>query len=154
MEKIISLIIAAFMACSGFVGAYEKPAIGDNEMRVTIVNETEDAVSGFDMDYIIDGVNEGGSGGMVAGGTMSKGEELDLDLMLDRFDLESKESFDFKMVLKAYLEDGTTVDVEYFAQWEAEPQGEYTFVVSGSQAEGYELTVKDADFDCTIAPLA
>ena len=152
MEKIISLIIAALMACTGCGGSCEKPELNDNEMRVTIVNETEDAVSGFGMDYVIDNQYTGGTGGMVADGTMNKGEELDLDLTLDKFDLEEKESFDFAMGLNLYLEDDTTVIVESFAQWEAELQGEYEFVVSGSQAEGYELTVNDTDFDCTITP--
>lgn len=150
MEKIISLIIAALMACTGCGGSCEKPELNDNEMRVTIVNETEDAVLGFGMDYVIDNQYTGGTGGMVADGTMNKGEELDLDLTLDKFDLEEKESFDFAMGLNLYLEDDTTVPVESFAQWDAELQGEYEFVVSGSQAEGYELTVNDTDFDCTI----
>ena len=154
MEKIISLIIATFMTCTGYVGSYEKPKLDDNEMRVTIVNETEDSVLGFDMDYVIDNQYTGGIGCMVAGTAMNKGEEIDLDLMLDKYDLESKENFDFAMNLNLYLEDDTTAPVESFAQWNAQAQGEYEFVVSGSQAEGCELTVNDADFDCTITPWA
>ncbi len=149
MEKIITLIMAAVMGCTGFCGSYEKPEVADNEMRVSIVNETEDAVLGFGMDYAIDNQYTGGTGGMVAD-PMNKGEEFDFDIELDKYDLESKENFDFAMGLQVYLEDNTTAAVESFAQWEAEAKGDYEFVVSGSEAKGYELEVKDADFDCTI----
>lgn len=152
MEKIITLIMAAVMGCTGFCGSYQEPQLADNVMRVTIVNETEDAVLGFGMDYAIDNQYTGGIGGMVAGGTMNKGEELDLDIVLDKYDLESKENFDFAMGLKAYLEDDTMVAVESIAQWDAEAKGDYEFVVRGSEAKGYELAVKDEDFDCTITP--
>lgn len=153
MEKIITLIMAAVMGCTGFCGSSQPTQLAENEMRVSIINETEDSVSGFGMDYVIDGSMVGGSGAMNADGTMDKGEEIDLDLNLDRFDLEEKESFDFAMSLNVFLEDNTTAPVESFAQWNAQPQGDYEFVVSGSQKEGYELTVKEADFDCTITPL-
>lgn len=93
-----------------------------------------------------------GIGTLVAGGTMNKGEELDLDIVLDKYNLESKENFDFAMGLKAYLEDDTMVAVESIAQWDAEAKGDYEFVVRGSEAKGYELTVRDAGFDCTITP--
>lgn len=154
MEKIITLIMAAVMGCTGFCGSYQEPQLADNVMRVTIVNETEDAVLGFGMDYVIDNQYTGGIGGMVADGTMNKGEELDLDIVLDKYDLEEKESFDFAMLLKVFSEDSTMTYVDSYAQWDAELKGEYEFVVSGSKTEGYDVAVRDEDFDCTIAPAA
>ena len=47
MEKIITLIMAVLMTCSGFVGAGEKPASDENGMQIGIVNETDDCYFRF-----------------------------------------------------------------------------------------------------------
>lgn len=147
MEKIITLIMAALMACTGYAGSYEKPKLDENEMRITVVNETEDTISGFGMDYAVDDKYPGNTGGMVKGG-VNKGEEFDLDLELGHFDLEGKESFNFAMWLNVFSEDGDTTYVNSYAQWDAQLQNEYTFVLTGSEEEGYDIAVEDEAFDC------
>ena len=116
-------------------------------MYVNIINETEDAVTGFGVNCRIDGTRS--SGGMgISDVAMNKGEVMDFGFDLDNND-ELNESYSVVIDVQVFLEDGTSTYVQYVAKWDAEPQGEYNFVVSGSMAEGYELT---ADFDCTITP--
>ena len=149
MEKIITLIMAVLMTCSGFVGAGEKPASDENEMQIGIVNETDDAISGFGMDYAVDGKHTGNTGGMANGG-IKKGEKFALNVELDRFDLEGKENFDFAMWLKVFAEDGDTTYVNSYAQWNAQVQGDYEFVLTGSKEDGYDIEARDEDFDCAF----
>lgn len=151
MKRRMQLVLITVVLLFSLSACNQQPS-KDNEVTVSIVNNSKDEIYGIRIEYFVD---RQWLGGILASADpdMTKPFEKSEKMYFGVPKLNENESssdIPFGMLVYVYLEDSRNVPIQFMWEWSAEYNTEYTFEVSGTEETVFSLNKIGNGFECTV----